>query len=164
MVQYMKQVAGVSVNSTTLLMQMPQSDLTHNIFFPLFFSFLPRFSLAKNSPLRNATCSLSPTRTSLDPAVLHGVSSPPLNKRRSLKETLAKLRLSKTTAKRLRPNWRMSALIFSRFLTSLWSPSPKLVNPRYSTTRCKVFYSITSISASCTWPTETFSLIMRRFF
>lgn len=103
MVQYMKQVAGVSVNSTTLSMQMPQSDLTHNIFFSSF-SFLPQFSLAKSSPLRNATCSLSPTRTSLDPAVLHGVSSPPLNKRRSLKETLAKLRLSKTTAKRLRPN------------------------------------------------------------
>lgn len=37
MVQYMKQVAGVSENSTTLSMQMPQSDLTHNIFF-LYFS------------------------------------------------------------------------------------------------------------------------------
>lgn len=77
------------------------------------------------------------TRTSLVPAVLPGVSSPPSSRRRNPRAPSSTSPSSVTTAKRSKTSWSVFARMFSMFWTSLSSPRLRLASPRSSTTRCK---------------------------
>ena len=77
------------------------------------------------------------TRTSLAPAVLPGVSSPPSSRRRNPRAPSSTSPSSVTTAKRSKTSWSVFARMFSMFWTSLSSPRLRLASPRSSTTRCK---------------------------
>lgn len=90
-----------------------------------------------NLPSMSVTCCPLPTRTSLVPAVPPGESSPPLSRRRNPRARNSTLPSSRTTARRSRTSWSVSARMFSTFWTSLLSPRLRPASPRSFTTRCK---------------------------
>lgn len=92
--------------------------------------------LAVSSRSMNGICYRSRTRTSLEPAVHLGVSSPQSSKKRSPRAQTSMSALSETTVKRSRRSSRR----FARMSSTCWmnpsSPRPNQANPKSSTTRC----------------------------